>query len=127
MNGMDGGRQDGCRPHVLLFGVGILVLAVLAMACHGLRDERHVYSMHDNAFFERYCWDAISGISTDDFRDLLAAFVRSRLSRFQYVPVPGISLAGQLGLIPSCTPPSIVVARDLRLARGPIIASGQAR
>ncbi len=57
--------------------VGLLaltVLAVLAVACHGLGDRRHVSTMHTTNLDEPYCWDDDTNLLTaDEIRDILKA------------------------------------------------------
>lgn len=47
----EGSRREARRPNVLLLSAGILVLAVLAMACH--KWDRHLASYHSGLGFAR--------------------------------------------------------------------------
>lgn len=56
----------------MLVLLALSALAVLAVACHGLGDQRHISSMHTTNLDEPYCWqDDTTLLTSGEIRDIL--------------------------------------------------------
>ncbi len=67
MNGTENNfstRTAAARLGILVLGT--LVLAIVAVACHGFKDPRHAVSLHNALDFEDYCVDTTESSVFDD-------------------------------------------------------------
>lgn len=86
----EGSRREARRPNVLLLSGGILVLAVLAMACH--KEGFHLGSMHPGAqTTEEYCTDSdATGISDAAVNDAVTFAISAQARNDTWETIGGV-------------------------------------